>query len=201
MYMYSNQGHEKNNYVINQTISFLFVSFHFNAIFLIFKLFSPCSINYISEVLKTKKKCFKVESKSYCGNDRIEDGEECDAGFPGRQGLDKCCDYNCKLRPGAQCSDANHYCCNNCQIASAVRQCFASTNYVECFEERSFCDGVSKDCPPPKPKPAYTPCYSFDSGRCDSAGHCLSLCQQQDPSYLPCKHLSYKKNFCLNEFI
>jgi hypothetical protein len=57
----------------------------------------------MSEVLKSKANCFKGESLSYCGNDRIEGYEQCDAGLNGRQGLDKCCDYDCRLKPGAEC--------------------------------------------------------------------------------------------------
>ncbi len=129
----------------------------------------------------------KAESISFCGNDRVETGEECDAGLNGRQGLDKCCDYNCKLKKDAQCSDANDYCCNQCKIAPWGTRCYSSSNYIECFEDHSFCDGSSKTCPSQKPKPKDTKCNSYDSGKCDSAGHCLSLCQQQDTSFLPCK--------------
>jgi hypothetical protein len=75
MYAYANQGHEKNNYY-----------------------FSPCTVNAIGEVLRSKSpRCFKAEASSYCGNDRIEADEECDAGLNGRQGLDKCCDANCRF--------------------------------------------------------------------------------------------------------
>ena len=130
---------------------------------------------------------FQAESISYCGNDRIEDGEECDAGLHGRQGLDKCCDYNCKLKPQAKCSDVNDYCCHQCQIATSGTRCYSSSNYIECFEDHSFCDGFSKTCPSQRPKQKNTPCNSYDSGKCDATGHCLSLCQQQDVSFMPCK--------------
>jgi disintegrin and metalloproteinase domain-containing protein 17 len=48
-------------------------------------------------------KCFVEEKPSYCGNSRIELGEECDAGPDTRTGNDPCCDINCKLRSNAQC--------------------------------------------------------------------------------------------------
>jgi len=164
MYPYSNQGSERNNY-----------------------FFSPCSINYISEVLKTKSHCFTGESLSYCGNNRVEANEECDAGPDGRQGLDKCCDENCKLRPSAQCSDSNHYCCENCRIAQAGFKCYSSPNYIECFDEHSFCDGINKECPSQAPKRQNAPCNSHDSGQCDGRGRCLSLCEQKDKSFYACK--------------
>ena len=37
-----------------------------------------------------------------------------------------------------------------------------------------------------KAKPQGTKCNSFDSGRCDARGHCLSLCQQRDLLSAPC---------------
>lgn len=161
-------------------------------------------------MLKTKSGCFKVESVSYCGNDRVEGLEECDAGFSGRQGLDKCCDYNCKLRANAVCrykppdrvsvcpplslliifnyflSDSNHECCKDCQIARAGYKCYSSPNYIECFEEYGYCDGANKTCPDQKPKPDNTSCYSIDFGRCVK-GQCLSLCQQINKNMFQCK--------------
>lgn len=89
--------------------------------------------------MKSKNRCFRPESASFCGNDRIEEGEECDAGLQGRQGVDKCCDYNCKLRPGAECSDINHSCCKDCKLLPAGRKCYSSSNYIECFEDHSYC--------------------------------------------------------------
>ena len=36
---------------------------------------------------------------TFCGNGKLEEDEECDAGYYG----DNCCDKNCKLKPGAIC--------------------------------------------------------------------------------------------------
>lgn len=66
-------------------------------------MFSPCSINSMSEVLKSKTQCFGPEESKLCGNDRIEEGEECDAGQASIQDTDKCCNSKCKLREGAKC--------------------------------------------------------------------------------------------------
>ena len=165
MFAFANQGHERNNYY-----------------------FSPCTINAIGEVLKSKSsRCFKAEASSYCGNDRIEADEECDAGLRGRQGLDECCDAQCRLRPGAQCSDANHYCCQSCRMAPRGRRCYSSPSYIDCFEDHSYCTGESKDCPSQSPKRVGTKCNSFDSGVCNANGQCLSLCQQQDMAFFPCQ--------------
>lgn len=83
-------------------------------------------------------------------------------------------------------SDSNHECCRYCQIARAGHKCYSSPNYIECFQEHSYCDGVNKTCPDQKPKPDNTTCYSMDSGRCFK-GQCLSLCQQIDRSLFQCK--------------
>ena len=90
-------------------------------------------------------------------------------------------------------SDSNHYCCNQCKIATKGRKCFSSYNYIECFEDHSYCDGESKDCPTQKPKPANTPCNSHDSGKCNDNGQCMSLCQQMDRSYFACKCIDEDK--------
>ena len=80
MYAYLNGGHERNNYY-----------------------FSSCSINSISQVLKSKATCFLEEISKLCGNDRVEEGEECDAGQASLDDSDKCCDSKCRLRVNAQC--------------------------------------------------------------------------------------------------
>lgn len=84
-------------------------------------------------------------------------------------------------------SDSNHYCCKDCQIARAGYKCYSSPNYIECFEEHSYCDGINKDCPSQKPKQENTTCYSVDFGKCSSTGQCLSLCQQINPAFFQCK--------------
>ncbi|CAF0705583.1 unnamed protein product [Brachionus calyciflorus] len=173
MYPYSNSGNEINN-----------------------NRFSSCSINYISEVLKARSDCLKPESTAFCGNDRVEPGEECDGGMKGREGLDPCCDYNCKLRPNSECSDNNHYCCQGCKIAPQNYKCYSSSNFFECFNDYSFCDGVSKDCPSPSQRPKDYPCNSYDKGKCNENGQCNSLCRQMDKHYEQCK-CSNKEEKCM----
>lgn len=55
---------------------------------------------------------------------------------------------------------------------------------MDCFEDHSYCDGVSKDCPVQAPLKDKSECFSFDLGRCDAMGHCESICQQK--GYSPC---------------
>ncbi|KAI5186628.1 hypothetical protein NEHOM01_1596 [Nematocida homosporus] len=100
-----------------------------------------------------------------CGNGIMERGKECDAGPFG----DECCTPDCKLRPGAICSDANSKCCTKCQISPAGTICRSAAN--ECQRD-SICDGMSEKCPAPVFMPNRKKC---------SIGHCTSgMCINRD---------------------
>lgn len=43
------------------------------------------------------------DQNQICGNGRIDEGEECDAGFLSKFNLDDCCDKSCRLVAGAVC--------------------------------------------------------------------------------------------------
>ncbi|KAK5852514.1 hypothetical protein PBY51_006368 [Eleginops maclovinus] len=78
------------------------------------KMFSDCSRRSIVKRLRAKApSCFRLRNINVCGNSRVEQGEECDPGLLHIH-LDHCCTAECKLTPGAQCSDRNSACCNNC---------------------------------------------------------------------------------------
>lgn len=48
--------------------------------------FSPCSLRSIRKVLQAKSgRCFSEPEESFCGNLRVEGGEECDAGLLGEK--------------------------------------------------------------------------------------------------------------------
>ncbi len=90
------------------------------------KKFSPCSLRSIRAVLLAKSsRCFTEPEESFCGNLRVEKGEECDAGLVGTEDVDNCCDKTCKLRVdrGAKCSDKNSPCCRNCKFMSPGIKC------------------------------------------------------------------------------
>ncbi|OAG29077.1 hypothetical protein NEDG_01216 [Nematocida displodere] len=98
-----------------------------------------------------------------CGNGIAEKGEECDAGPFG----DKCCTPLCKLRPGAECSDANNKCCKDCKILPRGTLCRGALN--ECQYD-AICDGVSAQCPAQQFLPNRKKCAS---GFC-AGGVCTS---------------------------
>ncbi|XP_070184464.1 ADAM 17-like protease [Littorina saxatilis] len=151
------------------------------------QFFSPCSKRGIAPVLRSKSGyCFRnvVEKentvdpskdegkvKSLCGNGIVEENEECDIGFPEEDVEDKCCNRDCKFKPGAQCSDFNSPCCKECFIASSSVVC-EEKNELACKGE-AFCDGKTLNCSAPSLL-SNTPC--IDKGQCYS-GRCLNFCQ------------------------
>ncbi|XP_024859761.1 disintegrin and metalloproteinase domain-containing protein 10 isoform X2 [Kryptolebias marmoratus] len=122
--------------------------------------FSPCSIEQISKVLKLKKDdCFVVSDQPICGNQIVEEGEECDVGH---RDTDLCCysakepvGVQCRLKPGKVCSPSQGLCCgHNCAFKPAGRMCDEET---DCLKE-SVCTGRSALCPKPHAKENMTIC-------------------------------------------
>ncbi|XP_078054184.1 disintegrin and metalloproteinase domain-containing protein 10-like [Mustelus asterias] len=122
---------------------------------------SPCSIRHISNTLLARKElCFQDNVHPICGNQLVEEGEECDVGY---NSTDPCCydlsshskDLSCKLKPGKQCSPTQGPCCNSrCELVPPGQRCRIET---ECAFE-SHCDGLATTCPDSLPKANYTLC-------------------------------------------
>ncbi|RXM92180.1 Disintegrin and metalloproteinase domain-containing protein 10 [Acipenser ruthenus] len=123
--------------------------------------FSPCSVKHISKLLRIKKdKCFTESGLPICGNQIVEDGEECDVGH---NDTDPCCysasqseDFHCKLKPQKQCSPSQGKCCSH--------QCVFKPQGQKCQQENdcefeSECSGVGASCPSPTPKANMTTCH------------------------------------------
>ncbi|XP_061594183.1 disintegrin and metalloproteinase domain-containing protein 10 isoform X1 [Cololabis saira] len=122
--------------------------------------FSPCSIKHISKILKLKKDdCFVVSDQPICGNQIVEDGEECDVGH---NDTDLCCysakepvGVQCRLKPGKVCSPSQGLCCSqDCTFKPASQMCDEETD----CQEASTCSGISPLCPEPDPKENLTIC-------------------------------------------
>ncbi|XP_077367171.1 disintegrin and metalloproteinase domain-containing protein 17 isoform X2 [Festucalex cinctus] len=136
------------------------------------KMFSKCSKRSIVKRLRSKAPlCFKERTVNVCGNSRVEPGEECDPGLL-HLTTDPCCTAECRLKPGARCSDRNSPCCRKCQLEAAGEVC---QDPIEATcKGRSYCTGLSEDCPPPENAPDQTPC--LDSGKCQD-GSCIPFCR------------------------
>ncbi|KAG7300212.1 hypothetical protein JYU34_015770 [Plutella xylostella] len=154
MYTYSVSGYDVNN-----------------------KRFSPCSLRSIRKVLQAKSgRCFSEPEESFCGNLRVEGGEECDAGLLGTEDNDMCCDKNCKLRKnqGAVCSDKNSPCCAGCVFAPPGVVCREAAHSA--CEGEAVCSGASADCPK---APAIADEHEcLERGRCRN-GSCVPYCETQ----------------------
>ncbi|XP_047442219.1 disintegrin and metalloproteinase domain-containing protein 10 [Mugil cephalus] len=122
--------------------------------------FSPCSVEHISKMLKLKKDdCFVVSDQPICGNQIVEEGEECDVGH---NDTDLCCysakepvGVQCRLKPGKVCSPSQGLCCGqDCGFKPAGSMCDEET---DCQKE-SVCSGLSPLCPEPNAKENLTVC-------------------------------------------
>ncbi|XP_076169368.1 disintegrin and metalloproteinase domain-containing protein mind-meld isoform X5 [Ptiloglossa arizonensis] len=112
--------------------------------------FSECSkTDYIDSLRNGNGLCLfnkpnEVEARS-CGNNVIDDGEQCDCGsIEECQKLNPCCDpITCKLTTEAEC--ATGPCCKNCKLLKQDVVCRESTNECDLPE---VCSGETGQCPP-----------------------------------------------------
>uniref|UniRef100_A0A4X2KQX8 ADAM metallopeptidase domain 30 n=1 Tax=Vombatus ursinus TaxID=29139 RepID=A0A4X2KQX8_VOMUR len=94
-----------------------------------------------------------------CGNKVVETGEECDCGTAEQCETDKCCQPDCKLKPGAQCNTG--LCCTDCHFSPSGHVCRGTENECDLAE---FCNGTSNLCPNDFYKQDGTPCRN--TSRC-----------------------------------
>ncbi|XP_075396637.1 disintegrin and metalloproteinase domain-containing protein 30-like [Tenrec ecaudatus] len=88
-----------------------------------------------------------------CGNKIVEGDEECDCGTEEECDTDKCCQPDCKLTPGVNCSIG--LCCHECQFRPSGYVCREQENECDLPE---YCDGTSHLCPRDTYKQDGTPC-------------------------------------------
>jgi disintegrin and metalloproteinase domain-containing protein 10 len=148
--------------------------------------FSPCSQANISAVLDAvmgekfgKNNCFVERESAFCGNNIVEEGEECDCGYK-EDCKEDCCygrgsSQQCKLKPNVQCSPSEGPCCNhNCtKVHAGAVECFSDS---DCSEAVS-CNGVNSGCPNPTPKSNMTTCNK-DTQVCIKGDCQGSICQK-----------------------
>uniref|UniRef100_A0A8C4L5F2 ADAM metallopeptidase domain 17 n=1 Tax=Equus asinus asinus TaxID=83772 RepID=A0A8C4L5F2_EQUAS len=138
------------------------------------KMFSNCSKQSIYKTIESKaQECFQERSNKVCGNSRVDEGEECDPGIMYLNN-DTCCNSDCTLKPGVQCSDRNSPCCKNCQFETAQKKCQEAINAT--CKGVSYCTGNSSECPPPGNAADDTVC--LDLGKCKD-GKCVPFCERE----------------------
>ncbi|XP_078664840.1 ADAM 17-like protease isoform X3 [Branchiostoma floridae x Branchiostoma belcheri] len=159
------------------------------------KLFSNCSKRAIYKVLSAKHSlCFVEPQKSLCGNYRVEEGEDCDAGHLGNKNTDPCCTRECKFRGNAVCSDNNSPCCLNCTFSPSsyiCRQAAPPEDDATC-KQAAYCTGTSPDCPESEPRNNGT-CIA--DGQCRN-GTCLPFCESRGLQSCLCQNVSESCNVC-----
>uniref|UniRef100_A0A674I967 ADAM10 endopeptidase n=1 Tax=Terrapene triunguis TaxID=2587831 RepID=A0A674I967_9SAUR len=156
--------------------------------------FSPCSIEYIGNILRAKKdRCFVETDRPICGNQIVDPGEECDVG---NNDSDPCCyaakepnGIRCRLKPGVQCSSSQGLCCSHeCVYKLQGELCHEETDCT--FE--STCSGRTAECAAPLPKANYTLC-SMGTRICLN-GLCLgSLCVKHGLEQCDCVSTSRRE--------
>ncbi|CAH8534151.1 unnamed protein product [Heterobilharzia americana] len=168
--------------------------------------FSNCSLDSIARLLDRilwdETNCFLSSDGQFCGNQLIEDGEECDCGFTKVSCRDKCCHPKdsvnpCKLvntilidniQHAVQCSPTAGVCCTeNCQYRSETHMCRPAG---ECHRA-SNCSGKLAKCPPVDILPDGTLCQ--DHTRVCKQGQCIGSICERIPGWHECSLTRDKK--------
>ncbi|XP_076251519.1 zinc metalloproteinase-disintegrin-like protein F1 [Rhynchophorus ferrugineus] len=143
--------------------------------------FSECSMSdYISRLRTGTGVCLlnkpnELQGHIKCGNNKVEEGEDCDCGsIENCKDVDPCCDpITCKLTKEAQC--ASGPCCDQCRLKERGVICRKATNECDLPEQ---CTGDSGECPADVYKKNGTPCGSEkDVGKCFN-GFCPTFTSQ-----------------------
>ncbi|XP_022367816.1 disintegrin and metalloproteinase domain-containing protein 7 [Enhydra lutris kenyoni] len=135
--------------------------------------FSKCNrIQYLRHLKDYNPTCMfnipfsdKLNNYPYCGNKKLDEGEECDCG-PVQVCTNPCCDANkCVLKPGFSCAEGE--CCEACQMKKSGSICRPAKDECD-FPE--VCTGYSSACPNDKFQVNGFPCkntkgYCF-MGKC-----------------------------------
>ncbi|XP_002928446.1 disintegrin and metalloproteinase domain-containing protein 30 [Ailuropoda melanoleuca] len=127
--------------------------------------FSNCSyIEYFNHVYSGAECLNNIPGLGYvverCGNKIVEGNEECDCGSREDCKKDRCCQPDCKLTQGANCSTG--LCCHNCHFRPLGYMCRKEENECDLAE---YCSGISSFCP--------DDAYKHDGTICKSNSLCF----------------------------
>ncbi|XP_021025961.2 disintegrin and metalloproteinase domain-containing protein 26A-like [Mus caroli] len=138
--------------------------------------FSNCSYQEMFSVVNKRSCLYDIPDAlettnlvpTMCGNNLVEEGEECDCGNSESCLQDPCCSSDCVLKPGAKC--AFGLCCKDCQFLQTGTVCRQEKNECDLPE---WCNGTSGECP--------GDVYKADGIRCSRGGYCYQKeCQRHD---------------------
>ncbi|NXY81039.1 ADAM9 protein, partial [Alcedo cyanopectus] len=112
--------------------------------------FSSCSADDFENLilsgggncLRNPPKTSNVYKEPVCGNNVVDNNEECDCGKQ-KECTNPCCDAaTCKLTPGSQCAEG--LCCKNCKFQVAGAECRSKRDFCDLPE---YCNGSTAYCP------------------------------------------------------
>nr|XP_012999155.1 LOW QUALITY PROTEIN: disintegrin and metalloproteinase domain-containing protein 7 [Cavia porcellus] len=173
--------------------------------------FSKCSHTQYQQYLRDyKPACLlnipfpdNIKDFSFCGNKKIDEGEECDCG-PIQECTNLCCDaHTCMLKPGSTCAQGE--CCESCQIKKAGSICRPGNDECD-FPE--VCTGHSSECPKDRFRVNGFPCNNGEGycfmGKCPTRqDQCTELFDDDAKESPPvCYMLNKKGNnfgYCKNK--
>ncbi|XP_061468776.1 disintegrin and metalloproteinase domain-containing protein 25-like [Rhineura floridana] len=101
----------------------------------------------------------KIHKLTSCGNQVVDDGEQCDCGSKLQCKSDPCCQSNCMLHSDASC--AFGLCCAKCQYLPAHSVCREKISICDLPE---YCNGTSEWCP--------KDVYVQDGAPCSGGAYC-----------------------------
>uniref|UniRef100_A0A2K5JSD1 ADAM metallopeptidase domain 7 n=1 Tax=Colobus angolensis palliatus TaxID=336983 RepID=A0A2K5JSD1_COLAP len=167
--------------------------------------FSKCSQNQYHKYLKDyKPTCMlnipfpcNFDDFQFCGNNKLDEGEECDCGPP-QECTNPCCDaHTCVLKPGFTCAEGE--CCESCQIKKTGSICRPAEDECD-FPE--MCTGHSPACPKDQFRVNGFPCKNSEGycfmGKCPTRGdQCSELF---DDEAIESHDICYKMNTKGNKF-
>ncbi|KAH0623151.1 hypothetical protein JD844_031161 [Phrynosoma platyrhinos] len=173
------------------------------------KDFSSCSLQDFQKYIMERTPACIINMPSpkdiiatpVCGNDFVEEGEECDCGTP-KECKNVCCDAaTCKLKPGAKCGYGE--CCENCQLRQAGAVCRPAKHDCDLPE---VCSGRSHQCPADHFRMNGHPCRE-NQGATVAVDFCYNIngkgvyyghCKKANGTYLPCgtRDLKCGKLYC-----
>ncbi|XP_060239198.1 disintegrin and metalloproteinase domain-containing protein 26A-like [Meriones unguiculatus] len=127
--------------------------------------FSNCSYNEMFTAIGRRSCLYNIPDllviakNQTCGNNLVEEGEQCDCGTPESCQSDPCCSEDCIFKPGAQC--AVGLCCKSCKFIPTGTVCRKEKNECDLPE---WCNGTSAACP--------DDVYLEDGSPCRNGGYC-----------------------------
>ncbi|XP_038194024.1 disintegrin and metalloproteinase domain-containing protein 21-like [Arvicola amphibius] len=132
--------------------------------------FSNCSLGELNQILSTPGEltCLFYDYHTYynrsisydfCGNYKIDAGEQCDCGSMKECYANSCCKQNCKFTAGSICDKES--CCANCTYSPSGTLCRSIQNICDLPE---YCNGSKLTCP--------TDFYLQDGTPCSEEGYC-----------------------------